>query len=64
MTTKQHMIEAIAEHGAISSAQAEKVLSVFIKVKAVKFGAHDGFMVTHGAFMDREVIRRALSQAK
>lgn len=64
MTTKQHMIEAIATAGAISVDQAEQVLAVFIKVKAVKFGAHDGFTVTHGAFMDREVIRRALSQVK
>lgn len=64
MTTKQNMIEAIATNGEITVAQAEKVLSVFVKVKAVKFGAHDGFWLTHGAFLDRAVIRRALSQAK
>lgn len=64
MTSKQAMIDAIAAQGAVSADDAAKVLAVFLKVRAVKFTAHEGFMVTHGAFMDRTVIRRALSQAK
>lgn len=64
MTTKQHMIDAIASQGAITADAAAKVLAVFIRVKAVKVTAHEGFTVTHGGFMDRTVILRALSQAK
>ena len=63
MTTKQQMIEAIATQGAITAEASAKVLAVFIKVKAVKVTAHEGFAVTHGGFMDRAVILRALSQA-
>jgi len=63
MSTKQNMIEAIAHQGGITVEKAVKVLAVFVKAKAVKITAHDGYTVTHGAFMDRAVILRALSQS-
>jgi nucleoid DNA-binding protein len=63
MTTKQNMIDAIARQGRITTDQAAKVLAVYVNVKAIKYGVHDGYTIKHGAFMDRDVILRALSQS-
>ena len=63
MTHRTAMIDAIAKLGDITSEQAEKDLAVFIKVKAIKVTAHDGYIVTWGGYMDRDVIRRALQTA-
>lgn len=63
MATKQAMIEAIAKQGRIDQERASKVLDIYKKLKAITFGAHDGYQITHGAFLDRDVILRALSEA-
>jgi hypothetical protein len=47
----------------ITSAQAEAVFAVYKKVKALKFNVR-GIELAHGGFMDKEVILRALAQAK
>lgn len=63
MAHKQSIIEAIAQLGDITVEEAGRVLAVFVKVRAVTVSARDGFQVTWGGYMDRDVIRRALEQA-
>ncbi len=47
----------------LSYAEAEKVLSVYRKVKAIKIDAIGGqFTFTHGGFADAEVLQRAANQ--
>lgn len=47
--------------GGISESDAEKVLAVYRKNKIVKMDSVNGVMsVKHGAFLDRDVILRAL----
>lgn len=60
MGQKQALIEAIAFQGDISTEDAGSVFDLFVKVKAIKFrNAHDGYEITWGGYMDREVIQRA-----
>ena len=63
MNAKQALIEAFQRQANITSAQAETVFAVYKKVKALKFSVR-GIELTHGGFMDKEVILRALAQAK
>lgn len=62
--TRDTMIETLTSRGGISIADAELVLGHYRKVRVVTQNAHDGYRVTHGAFFDRPVIRRALSAAR
>lgn len=57
------MIEAIAERGAISIADATRVFELYLskKIRAIT-RTTNGFDVKHGSFLDRDVIRRALAQ--
>lgn len=58
--SKPKMIESIMNLGGLSSAQAERAFSKLIEVKALK-AEFDGssYKITHGGFMDRDVLRRA-----
>lgn len=54
-------VEAVQEQFGKSKEQAEKVLSVFRKAKAVKFDTNNGqWTLSHGAFWDADVINRAI----
>lgn len=45
----------------LSNSQAEKVLGVFIRIKAIKLDAIGGvYRLKHGAFWDKDVIQRAI----
>jgi hypothetical protein len=61
MSSKPAMIDAIAHNGQITQDQAAQVFDLYRKEKIVKFNAHDGYSVTHGAFLDRDVITRAVN---
>lgn len=63
MNAKQALIEAFQRQANITAEQAEAVFAVYKKAKALKFSIR-GIELTHGGFMDRAVILRALSQAK
>lgn len=56
MAHKTAMIEAISTAG---SEYPEKVFDYYIAEKIIKFTAHGGFKLTHGAFLDADVIARA-----
>ncbi len=54
-------IAVLMKSATISQAQAEKVMQVYRKAKVLKMDAVGGHMtVKHGAFLDRDVILRAL----
>ena len=57
-------LATLQKNGAITAAEAVRVLAVYRKMKVVTSSAHDGIKVKHGGFLDRAVIRRALAQAK
>jgi hypothetical protein len=61
MSSKPAMIEAIAHNGQITLEQAAKVFDLYRKEKIIKYNAHDGYNVTHGAFLDHAVINRAVN---
>ena len=57
-------VETVAERAGISGDEAFKVFRVYKKAKAIKFDrTNSRFSVVHGAFMDKEVILRALAAA-
>jgi DNA repair protein RadC len=56
-------LEILMTAGGISKADAEKVFQTYKKLKVVKMDAVNGTVrVTHGGFLDRDVILRALNQ--
>jgi hypothetical protein len=56
-------INDVMEQFNFNEKEAEKILSVFKKVKAVKIDVAMGRMnLTHGAFWDKEVMIRALAK--
>ena len=60
MTSKTALIEAIREISGITNATG--VFHYYLDEGFIKYkGAHDGFAVTHGAFMDKDVLIRASS---
>lgn len=61
MSSKPAMINAIAHNGQITLEQAAKVFELYRKKKIIKHGAHDGYNVTHGEFLDHAVINRAVN---
>ncbi len=61
---EENFIDNVARIGGISKVAAAKVLAVYHKHKIVKMNAVSGeITVKHGAFLDRAVILRALSEA-
>ena len=61
MAHKDAMIEAIKLAG---SEFPELVFNYYVAEKIIKFSAHRGFAVTHGAFMDADVIAKADNLAR
>ena len=56
---KQELIQAIGELGALSEQEAEQAFKNLLIVKGIVFDAHDGYRITFGGYMDRDVLRRA-----
>lgn len=60
---EDNFIEALMKLGNITKADAEKVYRVYQKLKVVKVDAVGGAInVTHGGFLDRSVIKRAVRE--
>lgn len=59
MSHRQQLIDAIAKLGDLSAQDAEKAFKNLLIVRGIVFNAHDGYTVTFGGYMDREVLRRA-----
>ena len=56
------VLEAIKANGRLSTEAAEAVFALYRtrKIRAIAWkGAHDGFVIADGAFLDYDVIRRA-----
>ena len=62
MAHRDDLITAIAEAADLSQPEATAVFDLYRRNKAIRFNAHDGFTLTHGAFLDRAVILKALQQ--
>lgn len=64
MNSKQRLICAISDLGNINKSDAELVADLYIKEKHVKLDRVNGeFWTKHGAFLDSDVIGRALIEA-
>lgn len=64
MADRASMVQAIADLGQLSSQDAERVLAYYQKIRVVKFSVHDGYAVTWGGFLDKDVLQRAAESAK
>lgn len=64
VNARENMIETLMERGGIDRAQAETALDAMVKAKAIKLDSVNGrYNVKHGAFMERDAIRRAAGLA-
>lgn len=62
LQAEEKFIEYAQTHGGLSRRQAEDALQVYRKAKAIKLDVVTGqFTFTHGAYGDRDVLRRAAS---
>lgn len=61
MNATQKFIQFVMGKG-FTKEEAEKILSVYKRVHVIKFDKfHPQFEVKHGAFLDADVLRNALS---
>jgi hypothetical protein len=59
-SAREKFLDAARRQGGLNRAQAERVLARYERDRLVKFDAvAGGFQLKHGAFMDRDVLRRA-----
>jgi hypothetical protein len=61
--TKDTAIKYMVTHG-LNQAEAELVFNYYVKNKIFKYNAHDGYTLIHGAYFDRDVLVRALQEAR
>ena len=62
VNAENSMIDEIVEQFGFSENEAEKILKVFKKAKAVKLDVYMGrYELTHGAFWCKEVMKNALN---
>ena len=60
LDARNRFIDYAMEHGRLTRDQAKTALAAFSKARVIKFNAVSGtFHVTHGGFLDPDVIRRA-----
>jgi hypothetical protein len=60
MTTKPDFIDLIASQGALDTPDAERVFEYYRRRKILKATASHGYQIVHGAYLDQDVITRAL----
>lgn len=61
---RANFAETLAAAGGISEGDAIKVMNLYLKSKLAKLDRHIGrISVKHGAYLDRDVIRRAVEMA-
>ncbi len=65
VNAENSFIECVRRDTGFTQEQAEKVLAFYVKHKLMKLDAVDGrFYVKHGAYLDSDVLRRALEKAE
>ena len=65
MSSKDHLAESIARQAGCDTKDANKIISYYLQEKIVKIDKHNGgLLLTHGAFMDKDVLLRALETIK
>lgn len=65
VNAENNFVQTLIEQGDISRSQAEKVMSFYLKNKLAKMDAVIGrISVKHGAYLDKDVIRRAAGMSK
>ena len=63
VNAEKAMIETLMNLASLPEAEAREAFVTLVKVKALKLDAVNGrYLVTHGAFMEPDVIRRAAGQ--
>lgn len=61
MNATQKFIQFVTEKG-FTKAEAETILAMYKKARVIKFSTYQPtFEVKHGAFLDADVLRNALS---
>jgi hypothetical protein len=56
--TLQTLTDAIAANGDISESRAVYVVRAYRRLNLLTVNAHDGYVLKHGALLDRDVIRQ------
>ena len=64
MTQTESILESMQFAAGVNADDAAKVLAYYKAIKVVKTTCHEGLQFSHGAFLDRDVILRALSAAQ
>lgn len=65
LIAEENFVRTLMEMGSITKVQAEIVFNVYRKLKLVKRDVVNAvYTVKHGAYLDRDVIRRALEQGR
>lgn len=65
VNAENSFIECVRRDTGFTQEQAETVMAFYVKHKLMKLDAVDGqFYVKHGAFLDADVLKRALKQAE
>lgn len=55
---RQTVIDTFKEAG-LNDHQAEQVGYLYKQLRVLKYNAHDGYSIIHGAYFDHDTIRRA-----
>jgi hypothetical protein len=64
VNAEENFIASLMEFGGITRAEATRVFDLYRREKLIKRDAVGGvYNVKHGAFLDRDVIRRALAES-
>ena len=63
MTTRNDLIEFITCETGMTDGEAELVIDSYVSQRIIKISAHDGYRVSHGAFLEPDVLRMALDNA-
>jgi hypothetical protein len=57
------IIKTFTDSG-LTQTQAEQVFKLYKKLRVLKYNAHDGYSLSHGAFFDKAVILKAAQQTE
>ena len=63
MTSRDDLIEFITCETGMTDGEAELVIDSYVSQRIIKISVHDGYRVSHGAFLEADVLRRALDHA-
>jgi hypothetical protein len=57
------MLQIIIRNGGVDGIAAKRVADYYCKHKLVKYNAHDGYRIMHGALFDHDIILLAVDAA-